>query len=281
MNIKDKLDKVIKYIGEHIDDELSVQQLSNVAHLSPYHFHRLFSAHMGLSLYQYIKWLRLKRAAHQLVVERDKTILTIAMDCGFESHEAFSRAFKHYCGLSPQALRECMDLSSFRYPKYQMKFNEVSMNVEIMNKPKIRLAAVEHRGCPETMIKSLNQLIDWAKAQPIDLKPKKGEAFGIGYDDPEQTKPEDFRFDLCLKVPSNYTLSGEVKEKFLPEGRYAVAIHHGSHANLGDTVYAMYRDWLPESGEEPGDLPIIFGYQNFDYEVPESELVTECLLLLK
>jgi AraC family transcriptional regulator len=68
---------------------------------------------------------------------------------------------------------------------------------------------------------------------------------------------------------------------FLPNGRYAKAIHFGARANLGDTVYAMYRDWLPESGEEPGDFPIIFGYHNFDNEVPESELVTEYLLLLK
>lgn len=281
MNIKDRLNKVITYIGEHIDDDLSVQKLSDIALLSPFHFHRLFSANMGLSLYQYIKWLRLKRAAHQLVIQRDKTILTIAMDSGFESHEAFSRAFKQYCGISPQKLRESMDVSSFRYPKYNINVNEVSMNVEIVKRPKIRLAAVEHRGCPNTMAKSLNKLIDWVKAQPIDLKPKKDYAFGIGYDDPEQTKPEDFRFDLCVRVPDNYALSGDIKEKFLPEGRYAVAMHYGSHSNFGETIYGMYRDWLPESGEEPGDIPIIFSYHNFDYEVPESELVTECLLLLK
>lgn len=76
-------------------------------------------------------------------------------------------------------------------------------------------------------------------------------------------------------------LEGEIIEKRLPEGRYAVAIHKGSRNNMGDTVYGLYRDWLPKSGEELEDLPCIFCYYNFDHEVAETELITECWLLLK
>jgi AraC family transcriptional regulator len=46
-------------------------------------------------------------------------------------------------------------------------------------------------------------------------------------------------------------------------------------------VYSMYREWLPTSGEQLGDLPSIFCYYNFEHEVAETELLTECLLLLK
>ena len=67
----------------------------------------------------------------------------------------------------------------------------------------------------------------------------------------------------------------------MPAGRYAVAVHKGSQDNIGDTVYALYRDWLPQSGEELGDLPCIFCYYNFVHEVAETELLTECWLLLK
>ncbi len=282
MDIKQRIDKVINHIGQNLDAELSVNDLSKIACLSPFHFHRLFSIHVGLSLYQYIKWLRLKRAASQLVIEGDKTILTIAIDAGFESHEAFSRAFKKYCGLSPQDFRTKKSLALFRKPRHQYKRHiEVNMKIEIINKSEIRLAIIEHRGDPNRMAESLNQLIDWAKEQPIDLKPKNKEAFGFGYDDPLQTKPEEFRFDLGLAVPKHYKLIGKVIEKHIPSGRYAIATHFGAHDNLGDTVYAMYRDWLPKSGEELGELPIIFNYHNFDYEVPESELITECWLQLK
>jgi len=71
-----------------------------------------------------------------------------------------------------------------------------------------------------------------------------------------------------------------VIEKFLPAGRYAVAIHKGSRNNLGETVNALYREWLPSSGEVLGDFPCIFCYHNFDHEVAETESLTECRLLL-
>ncbi|HQZ88155.1 MAG TPA: AraC family transcriptional regulator, partial [Gammaproteobacteria bacterium] len=98
MNYKERINRAVDFIGEHLDDELTLEQLSSVACFSKYHFHRLFTAYMGLSLKQYIKWLRLKRAAHQLIVERDKTIIEIALDAGFESHESFTRIFKQICG---------------------------------------------------------------------------------------------------------------------------------------------------------------------------------------
>lgn len=53
------------------------------------------------------------------------------------------------------------------------------------------------------------------------------------------------------------------------------------HHKMSDMIYAMYRDWLPSSGEELGDLPCIFCYYNFEHEVAETELLTECWLLLK
>ncbi len=186
MNYEYQISKVIEYIGQHLDDKLTLSQLSGIACFSKYHFHRLFTAYTGLSLQQYIRWLRLKRAAHQLIVENDKSIIDIAINAGFESHESFTRAFKQSCGITS---------SEFR--------SQSSWHL-------------------------------WEK-QPY-----------------------------CL-----------------PTGRYAVAVHKGSRENIGETVYSLYRGWLPSSNEELGDLPCIFCYYNFDHEVAETELLTECWLLLK
>src|ERR1700733_4870679 len=101
MKYQHQLSKVIEFIGKHLDEELTLTQLSDIACFSKYHFHRLFTAYTGLSLQQYIRWLRLKRAAHQLIIDKDKTIIEIAINAGFESHEAFTRAFKQICGESP------------------------------------------------------------------------------------------------------------------------------------------------------------------------------------
>lgn len=282
MNYHKQLNKVVEFIGKHLDENFTLDQLSDIACFSKYHFHRLFTAYTGLSLQQYIRWLRLKRAAHQLIVDKDQSIIKIAIDAGFESHEAFSRAFKQTCGVSPNQFRQESSWQAWEQSPYQLPLQgDTTMNVTIKNLDARRLAALEHRGDPRLLGDSVNKLINWAKAQPINLKPKAGEAFGFAYGDPKLTPAADFRFDLAITIPEQFTLKGDVIEKRLPQGRYAVAMHKGSRDNIGDTVYPLYRDWLPNSGEELADLPCIFCYYNFEHEVAETELITECWLLLK
>lgn len=282
MDYQHRIQAVINYIGQHIDEPLSLEQLSQVACFSKYHFHRLFKANTGLSLQQFVRWLRLKRAAHQLIVDADTPIINIAVNAGFESHEAFTRAFKQHCGLNPSEFRAQRDWQMWSQPPYCLPSQEnTTMIVVIKEMPERRLAVLEHRGNPATLGDSVKKLLIWAHQHPLDLAPKPGEAFGFAYDDPETTEPDAFRFDLALTVPEQATLSGDIVEKCLPAGRYAVAKHNGSRGNIGDTVYGLYRDWLPKSGQTLGDLPCIFSYYNLDHEVAETELVTECWLLLK
>lgn len=284
MNYPKKLNEVIDYIGNNLDKKLTLQQLSQIACLSKFHFHRLFAIHTGLSLQQFIRWLKLKRAAHQLIVDKNTPILDIAIDAGFESHEAFSRAFKQTCGLSPKGFRHQSSWAHWEKPPYRLHSHEVVvMKVDIKNIKQRRLAVLEHRGDPKGVGDSVNRLIAWAKSQPMNLKPRAGEAFGFAYDDPDPkiTPPAKFRFDLAITVPDQIKLAGEIKERILPAGRYAVATHKGSRDTIGDTIYGLYRDWLPKSGEELGELPCIFSYVNFEHEVAETALLTECWLLLK
>lgn len=280
--MNDKLQRMITYIAKHLDEKLSLDQLSDIACISKYHFHRSFTAHVGLSVQQYIRWLRLKRAAHQLIVESDKSIIDIAIDAGFESHEAFTRAFKQTSGISPKAFRMQKDWSLWEKAPYQLSQEGIKeMNVEIKEMKSRRLAVVEHRGDPKLMGASVNKLVTWAKAKTMDLKPKPGEAFGFAYDDPKTTPVTEFRFDLGITVPQHLKIDKDVVEKYLPAGRYAIALHKGSRDNIDQLIYALYRDWLPNSGEELADLPCIFCYYNFDHEVADTELLTECWLLLK
>lgn len=282
MNYHQRLSKVIDYIGQHLDEDISLEQLSNTFSISKFHFHRLFTAYTGLSLQQYIRWLRLKRAAHQLITDKSQSIINIAINAGFDSHEAFSRAFKKTCGMSPNQFRHEHNWSFWEKSPYCLPDeSEKHMKVEIRNINKIRLAMVEHRGDPNYIADSVNKLITWSRAQAINLKPKAGDAFAFGYDDPKTTPASEFRMDLGIKVPENLKVDGPVVEKFIPAGRYAVTMHKGSRDKLGDTVYPLYREWIPQSGEELGDLPCIFCYYNFDQEVAETELLTECWLLLK
>ena len=282
MSYKERVDRVIDFIGKHLDEELELDELCRIACFSKYHFHRLFTAYTGLPLMGYIKWLQLKRAAHQLIVHKEETIINIALDAGFESHESFARAFKQVCGQSPSEFRRERNWESFENPPQPMHIKgEKIMTITIKELPAKRVAVMEHHGDPMRLSDTLDKLITWAKAQPINLKPKAGEAFGFGYHDPREVKPEEFRFDLALSVPQDFKLNDQVIERTLPAGRYAVTMHKGSRDNIGDTIYSIYRDWLPQSGEELGDLPCIFCYYNFDYEVAETESLTEIWVLLK
>lgn len=282
MNYELQLKKIVGFIGKHLDEKLTLNRLSDIACCSKYHFHRLFTAYTGLSLQQYIRWLRLKRAAHQLIVDEDKKIIEIAIDAGFESHEAFTRAFKQACGKSPSEFKVQSSWYVWEKPPYRLpKQGEIMMNITIKNIQSRRLAVLEHRGDPATLCKSVNKLVNWAKSQSMNLKPKAGEAFGFAYDDPKTTNSAVFRFDLAITVPEQLKLEGDVSEKRLPAGRYAVAIHKGSRDNISDTVYGLYRDSLSNPGEELGDFPCVFCYYNFEHEVAETELLTECWLLLK
>lgn len=282
MNYSARIDRVIDFIGQHLDEELTLEQLAEVACLSSYHFHRLFTVYTGTSLQAYIKWLRLKRAAHQLIVHKEVVIIQIALDAGYESHESFSRAFKQACGQSPSAFRRHANWQAWEQSPYSLPIRgEKIVNIEIKELPAKRLAVIEHRGDPARLSVTLDKLLSWAKAQSIDVMPKPGEAFGYAYEDPRYVDPEAFRFDMALSVPQNFVLDDQVIERELPAGRYAVFTYKGPRKLIGDDISQFCRNWLPDSGEELADLPTLFCYHTFDYEVAESEQVTEVRVLLK
>lgn len=281
MKNKEKITKVLDYIDHHFDDELSLAQLSAIAGISKYHFHRLFTAVNGLSLHQYIRWLKLKRAANQLLFEKNKSILDIALDAGFESHEAFTRAFKLICGESPSDFRQKSKwLSWDSIPYLGRKEEGMKMKPIVKDFPGVRLAVIEHRGDPQTIPQSIEKLVDWARANKLG-KPKAGEIFCIAYDNPKITDPEKFRYDIGRVVSEKMELSGNVIEKILPSGRVAVARHEGSHDTIEQTANAMYHDWLSSSEEELADYPCVLCLQNYAREVPESALKTDIYFFLK
>lgn len=96
-----RFQRVCRYIARHLDEPLSLETLSAIAHSSPYHFHRQFSAYTGIPLYRYIQWLRLRRACWRLAFNPRDKVIDIALDAGFQNAESFSRAFRTAFDQSP------------------------------------------------------------------------------------------------------------------------------------------------------------------------------------
>jgi AraC family transcriptional regulator len=277
-----RINKVCDYIYAHLDSELTVEELSKVAHFSKYHFHRQFTHYMGISVFKFIQQLRLKRASYQLFFHRDTRIIDIALDANFEYPESFSRAFKKVFAQSPSEFRHQSNWLQWHQKYHYREITlERNMNVEIKHFDKTKIAVMEHQAAPELVNESVSRFIEWRKT--TGLSPVlTSRSFGIIYNDPKVTAPEDFRFDICGEVKaavSDNTFG--IVNKTLSAGRCAVIRHHGSHNGLDVKIHYLYGQWLPESGEELRDDPCFFHYMNFFPEVAEHELITDIYLPLK
>jgi AraC family transcriptional regulator len=104
-NYTDCIKDVMRYIREHITEPLDRETLADVAGFSVPHFHRVFTAHFGESAISYVRRLRLERAARKLRMGA-VDITEVALAAGYDTHAAFSKAFKQQFGLSPSEFRQ-------------------------------------------------------------------------------------------------------------------------------------------------------------------------------
>ena len=101
----DRIDAVRRFVRDHADEPLDRARLAAVAGFSVSHFHRLWRAHTGENVAAYVRRVRLKRAAFKLRMGA-VDITEVALCAGYETHAAFSRAFKQQYGLSPRQFRD-------------------------------------------------------------------------------------------------------------------------------------------------------------------------------
>jgi AraC family transcriptional regulator len=101
----ERIHDVQKYVREHTDEELNREVLAAVAGFSVPHFHRIFTAHVGENIASYVRRVRLERAGRKLRMGA-VDITEVALAAGYDTHAAFSKAFKQHFGLSPSEFRQ-------------------------------------------------------------------------------------------------------------------------------------------------------------------------------
>lgn len=278
--------RVLDYIDAHIDDRIDLDRLSDVAAFSKFHFHRQFRAVFGLSVFRYVHLLRLKRAANQLVYRADR-ITDIAMDAGYDSPDAFGRAFRKHFGGSPSDVRRQSDMTAWTAlfapldtaRSFLMSNTPISTQVTVKDVAPVKVAIMEHRGNPATIGQTLRDFIAWRKK--TGLSPSVSRTFNVFYSDPEVTPSADFRLDLCASVRDTFSGEGEpVRIGEIPAGRCAVMTVKGGEDRLAAAATYLYRDWLPASGESLRDFPLYFERRIFYPDVPEADAVTDVCLPL-
>ncbi|APH55491.1 Transcriptional regulator, AraC family [Granulibacter bethesdensis] len=243
-----RMQRVLDYIDHHLDDELSVERLSNVAAFSKYHFHRQFTALFGLSVHDYIQLTRLKRASFRLAYRNAERITNIALDAGYDAPDAFARAFRKQFRQSPSAFRAYPDwqqlletfepLDQARSRRIQPRFT--TADITIRETDPIPVAIMTHRGDPAMIGATIQRFIAWRKT--TGLTPRISPTFNIFHSDPHTTSPEEYRLDLCVGTARRREANGEKLEQgIIPGGRCAVLRATGHSDNLEQAAAYLYR----------------------------------------
>ncbi|WP_321922279.1 AraC family transcriptional regulator [Paraburkholderia guartelaensis] len=276
-----RFNAVLAYIEMNIDGDLSVETLSRVANFSKFHFHRQFAAYVGVPVARFVQLMRLRKAAHRLASREGCSILDAAFDAGFDSPEAFSRAFKRAFGMSPSSFRQHPTWeiwsATFVVPYFSRK---LTMQVQIVDFSETRVAALEHSGPTGLVNESVRKFVDWRKQSgqsPIATS----RTFGIPRNNPDTTPGDAFRFDICGEIDEPIAANAYgIRELIIPGGRCAVVRHIGSTDHVGESIYPIYRDWLPASGEELRDHPLFFHYLSVFPETPLDQWQTDIYIPL-
>lgn len=151
LNHFSKVTDALKYIDKHLDEPINIEMLAGQFHFSPYYFHRMFTVIVGKSMAAYIRDRRLLRACKQLTATAEP-IISIGMDCGYNSAQSFSRAFKAIYGLTPGEYRkQALTPIEITVDEMIMKFTNrlrggIYLNPNIINKGKLIIAGVAGDG---------------------------------------------------------------------------------------------------------------------------------------
>ena len=266
-----RINKVVAYINNHLDETLDLKTLANEAALSDFHFHRIFKALKGEAIGGYITRLRLEATA-RLLRYTALTIEEIAFNIGYETPASLSKAFKKQYGISPTEYRTNKDT-------YIMKKEIINPDLAL-KAPKIvtlepkNLIYVALTGAYGSLdyAKAYEQL--WAVIKAQKLFTKGIESICISYDDPKITEGSLQRSDVCLAIHKSATPQEEVSCKTLAGGKYAVFFYQGSYKNLSQ-VYDTAVRWVIDHQYTLREEPFFEKYLNDARRTPKEKLKTE------
>ena len=262
-NALEKLLPVLVHIQANLDEDLSLDAVAKRVRLSPFHFHRLFRSTIGETLKQYTQRLRLERAANRLVIH-DTTILDVALDSGFHSHETFSREFKRRFQVTPRGYREWgrgkLEQNSVSTLPLDDTYDDFELSeTKVTRMAQLHVAFIRHVGPYEAVPDTLwHRLAEWARARrlPIDLI-----FLGIAHDAPGITPPDKLRFDAAIVVPEAFAADRSIGHQVLGPAEFAITTHIGHYRTLLQAYGTIVNRVGRLKGYSFGGLPSIEVYR--------------------
>ncbi len=250
----ENLNAAIEYIESNLTEEISYDRAAQIACCSTYHFQRMFSFITGVPLSEYIRRRRLTLAAFELQNGGIKVIDT-ALKYGYESPEAFSRAFKKMHGIMPVSARD-IGVSLKAYPKLTFAITikgDVEMKYRITQRESFRVFGV----CTEISTEqetAFQQVPQFFRKCDEDLVPDEinellgrfhdNQTISALYDHSEHT----FKYMLCQFLPKGVTVPDKFTVLEVPAATWAV--FDVPNCEIQAMWRRIWAEWFPTSGYE-------------------------------
>lgn len=272
----ERINNVIQYITNHLDENLDIVKLAQIGNYSTYHFHRIMRAYLGESLGAFIVRLRLETAS-TLLIHSVGAISDIAFKVGYENPTSFNKAFKKRFEISPVEFRKRNEIivkkESLKIKFYAME-NLKNLQPKLKEvKTKKVIYARALGAYNKSAEKAWGTVCEFAKVKK--LFGFKTEFIGISHDDPKVTDAEKLRYDACLVISKEIQPEGEIGVQEVTGGKYAVFTHKGSYKKLEASYDYIFGKWLPESGYELRNIRGFEKYLNAPDGTKPEKLRTE------
>lgn len=250
--------KTLWMIESRFGMPLSLEELAVHAGVSRYHLSRIFPEATGYSIKDYLRGRRLTEAAKALAAGAPD-ILCVALDAGYGSHEAFTRAFRDVMGLTPEELRRRRQLAEL--PLVQpMRFDprtQVTLSAPVIEeRPALRLAGLMGR---HQLPLGASIPAQWQRFSHY-VGNVTGAIGNVTYGTCGRYFPDDgtTEYICAMEVDQAAELPAEFTEIVVPAQRYARLTHRGHITTIFSTIDAIFCEWLPNSGYRKKQAPYTF-----------------------
>jgi AraC family transcriptional regulator len=256
--------KALWFIETHFAQKITLEDLAGIAGVSRYHLSRVFGIATGHSVMRYIRGRRLTEAARHLA-DGAPDILAVALDSGYNSHEAFTRAFRDQFGITPEAVRAQRHLKNIQLME-AIKMDETLLTS--LEPPRftcgrpLLIAGLSERYNSET---SAGIPAQWQRFIPHigHIQGQVGRTtYGVlcNSDDCGNTD-----YISGVEVCDFSRIPADLATLRIPEREYAIFVHRDHISTIRRTWFTILNQWLPESGRELAHAPELEVYgENFN-----------------
>ncbi|UPA31920.1 AraC family transcriptional regulator [Terrisporobacter glycolicus] len=266
MDMINNFNKAMKYIDQNLENEIDFKKVSQIAGVSEFHFRKIFSYLSGTTLSSYIRKRKLSEASLDLINNRMK-IIDVAIKYGYDSADGFTRAFKEWFGVNPSELKNYRDFKIYPSMTFQLTIRGGSnMNYRIEKKNPFKLVGVKKRipivfegENPEIM--KIAQGITQEQRERLqsyrDAEVKT--VINASYNFDDGVYEENGKLDHLIGSITTLDIDfGEFDVVEVPSHTWAIFSCEGQFPILmQDTHAKIVSEWLPSSGYELVDAPLI------------------------